>query len=122
GRLYARLGQHALAVADNEAALRLAPDDARTCNNLAWLLATSPQDELRDPARAVALARQACERTGGQGGCSLDTPAAGLAASGQFAEAVEQQSRAVELAREEDRADYRMRLELYQARQAYREA
>jgi tetratricopeptide (TPR) repeat protein len=122
GRLYARLGQHGLAVADNEAALRVAPDDPRTCNNLAWLLATCPQDALRDPGRAVKLAQKACEGTGWQDVGSLDTLASALAANGRFAEAVEQQSKVLELAREEDRADYRVRLELYKAGQPYLEA
>jgi tetratricopeptide (TPR) repeat protein len=122
GRVYAQMGQHALAIADNEAALRIAADDRRTCNNLAWLLATCPQDELRNPARAVELARKACAAANEPEVGLLDTLAAALAANGQFAEAVEQQTKALELAAEEAKADYRMRLELYQMGQAYREA
>ncbi len=121
GRVHAQMGQHALAVADNEAALRIAPDDLRTCNNLAWLLATSPQDEVRNPERAVELARKACERPGEPDCGLLDTLAAAYAANGQFAEAVQQQTKALELASEEAKADYRMRLELYQSGHAYRE-
>ena len=51
----------------------------------------------------------------------LDTLAAAYAANGQFAEAVEQQTKALELVPEQGKADYRRRLELYQAGQAYRE-
>ena len=53
-----------LAIADSEASLSLMPDDTRTCNNLAWLLATCSDETLRNPARAVELARTACERLG----------------------------------------------------------
>ena len=69
----------------------------------------------------MELARTACERTGWQDAGKLDTLAASLAADGKFAEAVEQQTKALELAAEGDKADYRMRLELYQAGQTYRE-
>ena len=38
------------------------PDDAGSCNNLAWHLATSPEPSLRDAQRALRLARQATDR------------------------------------------------------------
>jgi serine/threonine protein kinase/Flp pilus assembly protein TadD len=44
-----------------EAAAQLAPDDARVLNNLAWALAISDVPTLRDPKRAVVLARRALE-------------------------------------------------------------
>src|SRR5262249_13097358 len=40
-------------------ALRLGTQDLRVQNNLAWILATSPDPGLRDPAAAVGLAEQA---------------------------------------------------------------
>jgi tetratricopeptide (TPR) repeat protein len=121
GRVYALLGDHEHALADNLEALRRAPDDARTCNNLAWLWATSPRPEYRDPARAVEYARKACERTGDREPGYLDTLAVALAAAGRFAEAAEVQRRAVELAPEAEKADYRSRLELYEAGKPYQE-
>jgi serine/threonine protein kinase/Tfp pilus assembly protein PilF len=42
-----------------EAAFRLAPDNARVLNNLAWHLTVSDVPTIRDPARAVGLARRA---------------------------------------------------------------
>jgi len=42
-----------------EKSLALEPDQPQVLNNLAWLLATSPDERLRDPARALSLARLA---------------------------------------------------------------
>jgi serine/threonine protein kinase/predicted Zn-dependent protease len=41
--------------------LEFAPQDAASHNSLAWLLATSPYPKLRDPSRAVRLAKRAVE-------------------------------------------------------------
>ncbi len=44
-----------------EECLRLEPENARVANLLAWLLATCPCAQVREPARAVELARTAIE-------------------------------------------------------------
>ncbi len=44
-----------------ENVLRIDPDNAHALNNLAWLLATCPAQELRDSARSLDLARRALE-------------------------------------------------------------
>src|SRR5690349_9654465 len=44
-----------------EQAVHLEPNDPSTLNDLAWLLATSRDDRVRDGRRAVTLARRACE-------------------------------------------------------------
>jgi tetratricopeptide (TPR) repeat protein len=49
----------------------------------------------------------------------LDTLAVALAAAGQFEEAAKYQRQAVELAPEAEKADYRSRLELYEAGKPY---
>jgi serine/threonine protein kinase/WD40 repeat protein len=59
--VHVRAGQWAGAVAAYSKALELCPGDARTHNNLAWLLATCPDPKLRDGGRAVKLARRAVE-------------------------------------------------------------
>ena len=61
------------------------------CNNLAWLLATTPHPAIRDPQRALELATRAAKITAGAGGEPrvLDTLAAAYAACGQFSQAVE---------------------------------
>ena len=103
-------------------ALRLAPDDLRTLNNLAWLWATCPKDELRDGPRALEFARKACEQTGWEQPGYLDTLAVACAECGQFDEAVRWQAKAVELATQAEKADYQSRLDLYKAGRPYREA
>lgn len=119
GRIHALLGNYEQAIADNLEALRLQEDDVRTCNNLAWLWATCPHPELRDPARAVEFARRACEQTGFQIAGFLDTLAAAYAAAGRFADAIEQQRCAIELAAADEKAAYQARLELYESGRAY---
>jgi tetratricopeptide (TPR) repeat protein len=119
GRIHSLLGNYEQAIADNSEALRLQPDNAATCNNLAWLWAMNPCGEQRDPARAIEFARRACEQTQWQIAGFIDTLAAALASAGQFAEAVEQQRRAVELASADEKAEYRVRLELYESGRVY---
>jgi tetratricopeptide (TPR) repeat protein len=53
-------------------------------NNLAWLLATSPNDAIRDAARAITLAEKACEATEWKEGHIISTLAAGHAEKGDF--------------------------------------
>jgi len=47
------------AMAHYEKALQSEPDSARALNNFAWMLATAPDDSIRNGARAVALAEKA---------------------------------------------------------------
>jgi serine/threonine-protein kinase len=119
GRLHVRQGAFDRALADNQMALERAPEDARVLNNLAWLWATCPEAALRDPTRALELARKACAM--GEDSNRLDTLAAALAACGQFAEAAAVQERAWTQAGEHEKADFQGRLELYRAGQAYSE-
>jgi WD40 repeat protein/Flp pilus assembly protein TadD len=61
GVTYFRLGQWDKALADFAKALELAPNDPLVQSNLAWVLATRPEERLRDPARAVELAEKAAK-------------------------------------------------------------
>ena len=56
------LGEDRNAVVAYQRALDLGLDDWEIKNNFAWLLATTPIPELRDPAAAVALALEALEQ------------------------------------------------------------
>jgi tetratricopeptide (TPR) repeat protein len=58
-------GEFAKAQSDWEQALELVPEQADTCNSLAWLYLTSP-DKLRNSPRALALAKKAVELTPGE--------------------------------------------------------
>jgi tetratricopeptide (TPR) repeat protein len=122
GRFHARRGDFAAALADNLEALKIDPDNEQTLNNLAWLWATCPRDELRDGARALEHALRACEQSGWEVAGYLDTLATAYAECGQFEEAARWQARAVELASEAENADYQSRLELYRQGKPYRDA
>ncbi len=62
GDAYLGVGKHAEAIADFEVAIKIKPRDSGLLNNLAWVLATSPDDKLRDGKRAIELAKGACEK------------------------------------------------------------
>jgi len=103
------LGQGILAGARGEAAsaiesyrMALARDATLVPaqNNLAWLLATSPEPALRDPAEAVRLAEAAVRASARQVPAYLDTLAVALAASGRFAGAAAALDEALARARE----------------------
>jgi tetratricopeptide (TPR) repeat protein len=82
-----------------EKALRLKPDWVQGLNDLAWIRATSPIDALRNGRQALELATRACERSGWQDPAHLDTLAAALAETGQFAPALTRIDQAIALAR-----------------------
>jgi len=76
------------ALAHYREALRLWPDYADALNNLAWLLATSPEPKIRDGRESVRLAEKACELAGRKQARFLGTLDAAYAESGRFAEAI----------------------------------
>jgi serine/threonine-protein kinase len=106
---------------DLTAAHRAAPDHPMVCNNLAWMLATCPDPQFRDGARAAALARQACEATEWKHPFCMGTLGAALAETGAFDEAVHWQTEALSLYPVDEIPAGRARLELYQAGQPYRD-
>lgn len=87
-------------------ALRVDPRRHSAGNNLAWILATTAQATLRDPATAVALAERAVEMTDPPDLDYLDTLATAYAAADRNGEAIRTAERALALALEkgDDRA------------------
>ena len=79
--------------------LRIKPDFPEAQNDLAWILATSPQASLRNGNQAVALAQRANQRAGGKNPVFLHTLAAACAEAGRFGDAIQNVQKAVELAR-----------------------
>ena len=75
--------------------------DAGLLNNLAWVLATSTTDELRDGERAIVLAEKAADLTDYKEAYILSTLASAYAEVGDFDKAIEWSEKAVERNREE---------------------
>lgn len=109
------VNMHQEAVDDYEAAIK-AMEDKRgetdpeefkqdysgLLNNLSWVLATSPKDELRNGARALELGLKACEATDYKAPHILSTLAAAYAETGDFENARKWASKAVELGKEQE--------------------
>ena len=117
GVALSRQERWAEAITHYEQALARQPGNASYEYNLAWLLATCPVGTLRDGNRAVALARQLDQASGGQDVNCLDLLAAALAETGQFPAAVQaaESAAALALAGNTPRVEeIRARLKLYQ--------
>ena len=83
-----QLGQTAEAIAQFRQAIQLRPGFTAALNNLAWILAASPEPQFRDGDEAVRLATEACELTHYAHPGTLATLAAAYAERGQFQEAI----------------------------------
>ena len=90
-----------------EKSLALMPDQPLVLNNLAWLLATSPDERLRNPVRALALARLAARLD--ESAYILDTLAECYFLNEDYERAVEAGRRALARA-EGDRSHYEAQL------------
>jgi Flp pilus assembly protein TadD len=103
--------------------LEAEPDNFKVANNLAWILATCPKADLRDPDQAVQIGLQANQQSGQRDPSIQDTLAAAYASSGQFDLAVQTAQQAIDLALElQDTtlaSSIQSRRKLYQAQRAY---
>src|SRR5207237_10543562 len=78
--------------------LAIQSDNGNAMSNLAWVFATSPDDSLRDGAKAVQLASEALRISGNRIPILFRTLAAAYAESGRFSEAIQTAQQGIELA------------------------
>jgi tetratricopeptide (TPR) repeat protein len=118
---YLSVGKQAEAIADYEEAMKLKPEDSGVLNNLAWVLATSPDDKLRDGKRSIELAKKACEVTEYKQAHILSTLAAGYAETEQWDEALKWSKKAVEISDSSVKDQLEKELASYQEKKPWRE-
>jgi tetratricopeptide (TPR) repeat protein len=121
GDVLLSLGRQAEAIADYEKAIKIDPDDTGVLNNLAWVLATSPDEKLRNGKRAIELATKACELTEYKKPHILSTLAAGYAETGDFNTALKWSQKAVDTGDEDQIEALKKELESYKAGKPVRE-
>lgn len=125
GDILAREGNPRDAMAHWREAARLRPDNAIFLSRAARVLATTPDDTIRNGVEAVDLAQRAAAMAGGQVPEVLDVLAAAYAEAGRFPEAVETAGQAITLSESQNKsalsAALRSRLELYRAGSAFRD-
>jgi tetratricopeptide (TPR) repeat protein len=110
------------AIATIRRAVDQAPDSKDARNQLAWALATAPDERWRDGAEGAEVARPL--EADIENSIYLDTLAAVRAELGQWEQAIDFEERALAVARKEGRADrvadFENRLELYRQQKPYR--
>ena len=120
-----RAGRHAEGVEHLRRAYTLDEQYLASGNSIAWVLATNPDDRLRDGTQAVLIAREINARTGDREPALLETLAAAHAENGEFAQAMAtiERAMAVTTAAGQTRETelLRTRLDLYRSEQPFRD-
>ena len=93
-----RQKQVSLAITQFESSLNLDPYQPDTLNTMARIFATTSEKNLRDPKKAIELARRACELTNFKQPVILYTLSIACASAGQFPQAIENAQKALSLA------------------------
>jgi tetratricopeptide (TPR) repeat protein/thiol-disulfide isomerase/thioredoxin len=113
------------AVVSYRSALSLVPNLPKALNNLAWILATHPDLEVRNGAEAIKYAERLCELSKHQSPVGLDTLATAYAEAGRFSDAVSTAQKAIGLvspsANQAKILGMRKRLNLYKEGKPYRD-
>jgi Flp pilus assembly protein TadD len=113
------------AAAEYRQALAAKPNQLEALNKLAWLLATCPDNTVREGTEAVRVAERGCRLTEYKQAQMVGALGAAYAEAGRFTEAVAAAQRAIELARAEGDAQFaainEQLLRLYRTGRAYHE-
>jgi tetratricopeptide (TPR) repeat protein len=114
------IGHYSDALAEYNRALAIDPKSSQANCGSAWLLATCPDNSLRNPQLAVERAKHAIELSGQKDAINFDSLAAAQASAGDFTAAIQSIHKAIELAPADERATYKDRLLVYQKAKPYR--
>ena len=124
GEIYYRQNKLELTVAHWTEMVKLKPNSAEVLGNLAWILATSADTKIYNPADAVKFAQRACELTGYKKPEMLQVLAAAYAVQKDFGQAVETADKAIKLAESTGKknlaSEIQKQLQLYRAGKPYR--
>lgn len=124
GTAYSEMGQYVRAIKDYKKSIELDESYAYPHNGWAWLLATCPDEEIRDPKQAIALAEKACRLNSFEWN-HFGTLAAAYAQEGDWSRAIKAQKHAMDMlpdsASDNEVEGCRKRLDLYEAKTAYNE-
>jgi tetratricopeptide (TPR) repeat protein len=105
--------------------LAIQSDNGNAMSNLAWIFATSPDDSLRDGAKAVQLASEALRISGQRIPIIFRTLAAAYAETGEFSKAIQTAQQGIELANSQGNsglaAELQGNIALYEQRQPLRD-
>jgi Flp pilus assembly protein TadD len=117
-------GHSRRAVADFRQALTFKADP-EALNNLAWILATCPDESVRNGIDAISYAQWACQLTAYKRPGIVGTLAAAYADAGDFSNAVSTAETAIKLATDAGNTQFaeqnQQLLQLYRAGKPYRE-
>jgi tetratricopeptide (TPR) repeat protein len=112
------------AIAHYEKAIKAQPDFLEALTNLAWMFASSPDDNIRNGPKAVALAEKASRLAGGTSPVVLRTLAAAYASNKSFDKALETSRRALQSAQQRRNSELaetiRREMSLYEVGLPYR--
>lgn len=120
GNIYAELGDYAQAIRDFDQALRIDHEYADGYRSVAWLLATCPNPQYRNPQKALSAAQKGSEYSPPGDPFMLEAMAAAYANAGQFAPAVRYQREAIAMAPAGFAHQFSARLALYERKQPFR--
>jgi protein O-mannosyl-transferase len=119
------LGKTKEAIQHYRHGLLATPNSPDALNNLAWILATNPDAQIRNGREAVELAEKACRLTDYKRPMFLGTLAAAYAEAGRFSEAVSTAEKAIALAEGTNQPELvtknRQLLDLYRAGKPFRD-
>ena len=101
GNAFAAAASESRAITEIEKALELAPNSVSALNNLAWLLATASDSNLRNPTRAIMLAEKAQELLPRPNALVYHTLASAYASAGRIDDAVAAAEHAQNLAEQD---------------------